>query len=166
MTNLKKLGIVWLTALTLWGAAKEGIAKTNDQTNKNIQEVFSAPKTVDQSKNYVATAADFAKSKTETIKNSTEYTEMIWDMSDLIKDINVFYGKDTATQKIESIIETTPNFIKLWSNEQRNIIESSFSEFVKDQNTTTKSILIRTLVSLVWALVLLKLRIALARGGH
>ena len=169
MSKLKTLGLAALTAASVGAGIQEWIARSESQTSNNLHNVLVADtkwnKASDE-KNYVASASQFAKAQKERMKHTDNYKEIIWDMSETIKSIDEFYGKDTATQKIDDIIMSNRDFMSLSFDEQKNLVENTFSEYIQDRDDSVKSALIRTLISVVAAIALFKLRVATARGGH
>ncbi|MEI6774682.1 MAG: hypothetical protein WCL18_08090 [bacterium] len=93
--------------------------------------MVNAPgKKVDASKTYVVTDADFQKAQKETTQNTVDHTVILGDMADAIKNINTFYGKDVAYQKINDFLAKNPGFDKLDQSQQIKLIQSLFPEYV------------------------------------
>jgi len=137
---LKNLGLAWLTALSLWWAAKEWIAQNNQETNKNVREILGEKK---ESKNndsatYMMTAADFGKPTEKKIEkqkvDSLDATQAVTIFNDTINTLIASYGKEGLNEKIHEINKQYPDFENLSEAKQKEIIMEKFIEHKENKS--------------------------------
>lgn len=149
--KLKNLGLVWLTALTLGWGIQEGIWKTTQETDKNIQGVFAETKDWkggEKTKTYVATAADFQKNKIDSL----DATQVISLLNDTISKLVESYGKEWLNEKIHEINKEYPDFQNLPEGKQKEIVMKEFVNKKSVSDYIVDFMVIMVIIGLSWKL--------------